>query len=123
VVLSDEYINAHSELELCCPKGHMFNLSWNNWTKGRRCKYCNKSIYFYDVKRSMEEEGYTLVSNSYINSKTKLEVVCPKGHKYFISWSKWLSGTRCKQCFVDSVKTKFEFVKTILLDKGYKLLI
>jgi len=57
-----------------------------------------KKLTYEYVKEEIEKERYKLLSNEYINAKTKLELECPKGHKYEVKWNKWQQGTRCPIC-------------------------
>lgn len=47
------------------------------------------------VKEFIEKECYTLVSTEYKRSHDTLETVCPNGHVYLVSFSKWKAGRRC----------------------------
>lgn len=100
VLLSKEYIEAHSKLDYVCPKGHYHNISWVNWQQGQRCSYCSARppITIEFVRKKFEEEGYKLLSDKYINAHQKLKYVCPKGHKHSIPWSAWQQGKRCLHC-------------------------
>ncbi len=40
--LSTEYINAHKKLKLQCDKGHIYNVTWNDFQQGNRCPECNR---------------------------------------------------------------------------------
>jgi len=51
-----------------------------------------------DVKSIFNKEGYQLLSDKYINSHTSLDYICPRNHKYHISFASFLSGRRCKKC-------------------------
>ena len=55
----------------------------------------NDKLSFEYVKLKVENDGYVLVSKEYKNARRKLEYICPKGHKHFISWDKWKQGKRC----------------------------
>ena len=39
------------------------------------------SINIYTVANHLESEGWKLISNSYKNLNTELEMECPNGHK------------------------------------------
>ncbi|KKN66555.1 hypothetical protein LCGC14_0470240 [marine sediment metagenome] len=39
-LLSKKYVGAHIKLKYVCSKGHRHNITWNNWSNGRRCPYC-----------------------------------------------------------------------------------
>ena len=41
-LLSKEYINTHSKLEIQCPEGHIYSTTRNCWRGGRRCPECYK---------------------------------------------------------------------------------
>jgi len=50
------------------------------------------------VKHEVQKEGYDLLSK-YIDCKAKLEIRCPEGHEYSVSWNSWDSSKyRCPQC-------------------------
>ena len=85
ILCDDVYINAHSYLNVVCPNGHRWKISWSHWKRGRRCKYCNRTIYFDDIKKEIENEGYKVISDKYINDKVKLKMICPKGHYISVS--------------------------------------
>lgn len=73
-----------------------------------------------EVKEYFEKEGYNLLSTEYINSKTKLDYICPNGHKHSITWNDFQSGARCPECCGNIVT--FEKVKQAFEKEGYKLL-
>jgi hypothetical protein len=105
IFLTEEYINSYTKLRYKCPQGHEHSISWNNWKKGARCSTCaNKNrglsarLNFDFVKLDFEKDSYILLTTEYINSKQKLEYVCPNGHRHSISWSDWKQGKRCPTC-------------------------
>jgi len=99
-LLSEEYKNAHQKLEYICQNNHIHSISWSDWKQGKRCPYCSgkakKTIE--EIREAFEKEGYTLLTKKYKNGKQKLEYICPRGHKHFISWRAWKSGERCGKC-------------------------
>lgn len=84
-----------------------------------------KKLTIEFVRESFEKEGFTLLSNDYINSYTKLNYICSKGHKHNIVWQNWQQGQRCPYCakkakpFIEFVKEAFEKEGYILLDTVY----
>jgi len=59
----------------------------------------NKLTYEY-VKDYIESfEGYKLLSTEYINSKINLDIICPKGHKFDITFNSFQKGSRCSICY------------------------
>ena len=54
-----------------------------------------------EIKQVFEKEGYALLSTEYINNKTKLDYICPKGHKHSMSWDNFNRGKRCPECAME----------------------
>ena len=74
------------------------------------------------VKRSFEKEGYTLLSQEYVNNKQKLDYVCSEGHKHKVTWSDWKNrNIRCPYCKGRPIYT-IEDVRKAFEAEGYKLL-
>ena len=126
-LLSKEYVSARMKLKYICPKGHISEIDWSNWNSGRRCNVCfgnNKPSYNF-VKKSFEDDGYTLLSNEYINNYTKLNYICQNGHTHSITWAGWKRGQRCPYCdgqtkpTIEFIKKSFESVGYTLLSKNY----
>lgn len=55
--------------------------------------------------KQLSKEGYKLLSE-YVNAHTYVVIECPKHHVYRTKPSKFVSGTRCRKCFVESNKKK-----------------
>lgn len=101
-LISKEYKNNYTKLDYICPKGHVHSISWKEWNiRKHRCPYCNKvaKLSYEEVKKSFDAVGYTLISKKYINSKSKLDYICDRGHKHSVVWGHWnTSGSRCPTC-------------------------
>jgi len=103
-LLLNQYINAKTKLLLKCPEGHEYNTLFNTFKRGHRCPYCvglAKLDYDY-VKSYIEDEGYQLLSDTYINCETKLLIRCPEGHDYNVSFHGFSNGSRCPVCNLKS---------------------
>lgn len=79
-----------------------------------------KLTYEY-VKAIFEKEGYALLSTDYINSYTKLECICPKGHLNAISFNKFSQGRRCSLC-AGNIKHSYTYILEQFKKEGYILL-
>ena len=73
------------------------------------------------VTESFSEEGYELLDNVYINSRSKLRTLCPNGHLYDVSFDKWLSGSRCL-CSKNKNRITIDYIVDIFSARGYKVL-
>lgn len=74
------------------------------------------------VRSEFAKEGYQLLSTVYVNSKTKLEYICPNGHHWSISWTDWKSGYRCPICANNCKRLTIDFIQEAFRKKGYILL-
>jgi hypothetical protein len=122
-LISNTYKNNYTKLDYICPNKHKHSIAWNSWQQGSRCPYCigNVKLTIEFIRSEFKKEGYKLLSKEYINSKSKLEYVCPKSHKHSITWDNWRSGKRCTYC-AGLVKPSYEHVKNSFEKEGYTLL-
>lgn len=122
-LLSKKYINSKSKLKYICNNGHIHSIQWNAWIRGIRCPYCSNKIKktIDDIRNLFEEEGYKLLTTEYINAHCNLDCVCPKGHKFIITWASWQQGHRCSYC-VGVVKLSYDFIEKSFDKEGYTLL-
>ncbi len=80
-----------------------------------------KKLTYKFIKSSFEKEGYTLLSKEYKNNKTKLDYICPEGHKHSVVFKGWQLGNRCPYCSRKIKKTISE-INTLFTIEGYTLL-
>ena len=120
---SKEYNDSYSLLKLECKNGHIYNVTWNNFQQGHRCKKCylknlpndkrykteaakksyrklsrdrRHSIEF--IREQFEKKGWKLLSEKYINNRQKLDVICSEGHNCKIAYDKFQAGRGCIVC-------------------------
>ena len=130
-LLSTEYKNSNTKLVCMCPVGHVYHVKWDNWKQGCRCSECytlsrkgtpNRLITIDLVRESFESGGYTLLSTEYVNNNTKLDYICPNGHKHSVTWGHWnTSKSRCPHCS-NKAKHLIAYIRGVLASIGYKLL-
>jgi len=121
-LLDVEYKNNRHKFNCICPKGHRYKVNWFTWDTGkRRCPYCAKCAKYTieEVIDSFKSEGYTLLSNEYVNSKSKLDYMCPEGHRHSVVYYSWKKGYRCPYCNkLKKSKPTFVMVQQNTLLKG-----
>ena len=68
-LLSKEYVNVRRKLEYMCLKGHRHKITYGDWYRGRRCRFCSEEIRaskrrldFNTIKMSFENEGFILLT-------------------------------------------------------------
>jgi 5-methylcytosine-specific restriction endonuclease McrA len=60
---------------------------------------------YSEVKQFIESQNYVLVSKIYLNSGTKLELICDRGHSCSITFSNFKNlGKRCGICYQEERK-------------------
>jgi len=119
--LFEKYLGAFQKLDYICPLGHTESTTWHNWQQGHRCAECaGKKKYTTEfVKEQFEKERYTPLFEEYMNNKQKLEYICSRGHRSFITWDRWQQGHRCAEC-VGKKKYTTEHVKSKFEEEDYK---
>lgn len=92
------------EYSLVCDNGHNYTTTSK---KSQKCPYClGLKTHPEEVKAHIEENGYTLV-NKFLNSTTKIDLKCPKGHKWSTLYSVFKKGHRCPTCDYSKRKNAF----------------
>lgn len=114
-LVSEEYTNNQSRLEILCPENHLFEMGYSDFKRGRRCRKCSdirnanhKRKDFDQIRESFEDENYTLISDSsdYKRASTKLQVICPNGHGIDMTWNSFQRGVRCIKCDIENRSAK-----------------
>lgn len=122
-LLSTEYVNITTKLDMVCPEKHSFSMIYDSFRNGRRCPICygkHKHEFSY-IKDFVENTGYKLISDSYTNVGTKLDMICTNGHQVKMTFNHFKNGHRCLKC---SGKEKIDYsvVKEIVESKDIILL-
>ena len=80
--LSKHYATNKDKLKWKCSKGHTWKASPNHIMRNQWCPFCAKNVPIgIDVMQKIaKSRGGECLSNSYVNSKTKLNWKCKKGH-------------------------------------------
>ena len=124
VLISKEYINSKTKMDVQCPVGHRYPVTFSNFKFGYRCPYCcgNMKKSYESVKKYIEKKGYELISTEYKNIDSKLDLICPKGHEYPVTFYDFKNrGRRCPKCSGNH-KYSYNEVKNIIEEVGYTLL-
>jgi DNA-directed RNA polymerase subunit RPC12/RpoP len=123
ILLSKEYINAHSKLEYICPSGHRHSIRFYSWLSGKRCPYCaGNRNNIVGIREEFKKEGCILLTKVYHNQNQKLEYICSNGHNSKTSLKNWTKGIRCHQCFIDKQRLSIKQIRVSFEEEGYTLL-
>ena len=85
-LISEEYVNNETELEVKCPCSKTYFVMFRDFKSKKRykCPTCNKrpNYTYEEVKLFVEGKGCKLISKTYINNATKLDIVCKCGEPF-----------------------------------------
>lgn len=56
------------------------------------------AINIYIVKEEVEKEKWSLLSTTYKNLKTNLDLICPRGHQVQLTYDNWRKHKQCPEC-------------------------
>ena len=101
--LSNLYINQNVKLEWECAKGHRWMAAAGNIKHGNSwCLECagggRVRLTIEKMKELAKNCGGQCLSKRYVNSKTKLEWQCDKGHRWMASPNAAKRGRWCPDC-------------------------
>jgi len=100
--VSTEYVNANSKLEWICTNGHPYSASIHvmkdSESRCPKCSGCEKLTIEY-CREFGKEIGYECISTEYVNTASKLDWVCDKGHQFSACIGNMKGrGSRCPSC-------------------------
>ena len=96
------YINNTTKVSLECSDGHIFSIVPLAFKSGHGCSKCagncpeEGALDFYTC---VTQRQYRLNDNSkYINSRTKISLLCPSNHEFTITPNHFKNGQGCPKC-------------------------
>lgn len=129
-----EYIKASSKNKVQCPNGHIYEQILLDLFKGHGCKKCaskingeKQKLKYNDVKNTIDELGFKLLSREFNGVEEKLNVKCKKcNHIFHPTLHNLKNGTGCPNCFsktrgkanIISYEERLKYVKSF----GYNIL-
>lgn len=135
ILLSETYIDNKQKLDYICSCGNTAQINFHNFKNGRRCKKCEYTRIASKTKLSYEyvynyfkDNNCTLLSQEYINAKTKMKFICSCGEISEITFDNFKNGGRCKKCRYDKAsksmqKHDYNYVKNYIENHECSLLI
>jgi len=127
-LLSEEYINNRTKLQIQCPNNHINNITWGSFKRGSRCKKCadeatrKRLTHNYEyVNQYITSFGFALLEPNYIHQHNDITLCCHKGHVFTTTFFKFKHNEH-KSCPVCIGKPNYEYVKGEIDKSGYILL-
>lgn len=129
VLYDTEYKNVYTKMKCQCKNRHIVHIAFRSIQNNHicpKCRYINNGLQYKHsyskIKEEFEKREFKLLSTNYINSKEKLEYICPKGHTGTICYNNFNTGAGCNQCKYDNKRLDYSYIKQIIEKEGYKLL-
>lgn len=131
-----DYIDTQHKIKIQCHCENIFITTFAEFKSSNK-RQCNECGFYirgngrrldYNIVKSRIEaiDGYLLLSNEYINSVQKLNIVCNKGHIFNKSYSDFINcNSYCPICTYETGFRNYAFtydeVKQILNESGYDI--
>lgn len=124
-LLSTEYINNSTDLDIKCDKGHVYKAPFGRFQQGKRCPHCNGGVAKWTkkmIKDHIEDNGYKFIKFVEFNKyDSRILIQCPNGHEpYEVLFGNFYRGKRCEKCS----RSKWDEEKIInyVESEGYKFI-
>jgi very-short-patch-repair endonuclease len=116
--ITGSYVNSRTAIAVICPAGHVTTVVPSTFKAGAECIVCCGHC------PETSEREYTLQANNreyqiigqYINSRTKVAMICPSGHQIQLAPYSFKTGTNCPICNLSKGE---ELIKAALVELGY----
>jgi len=96
------YINNKTKISIICPIHGEFNQKPKDHLIGKQCPKCSGTYmdteYFIDKAILIHKLNYDYSKVNYVNSKTKINIICPIHGKFEQIPSSHLNGKGCPKC-------------------------
>ena len=113
-----EYVGVHNKVCIICPEHGEFWQTPNEHKKGCGCPKCvNRCVYtteeWITSARKVHGDKYDYTKVNYVNSRTKICIICPEHGEFWQEAISHLRGCGCPKCGGSYVPTKEEWIASI----------
>lgn len=122
------YLNAHTKLEVGCPKHGIFKIAPHELLHGQGCKYCGNERRAENAKLKLDDfiSRSTIIHNGkyeyYLveleDYKKNVKIVCPIHGVFEQSPRNHLQGYGCKKCALEYTSQLFSDTKEDFVEKA-----
>ena len=121
-----EYVNNHTKVCIICPEHGEFWQTPANHLLGKGCSKCNHGVKyslsdFISKAKLIHGDKYDYSKVEYVNSQTKVCIICPEHGEFWQTPSDHLFGYGCCRCIRENYNLSTEeFIKKAKLIHGDK---
>lgn len=121
-----KYINTHIRVIITCTKHGEFTQTPHHHLITGGCPKCSKTyryntIDFIKKAREIHNNYYNYSKSIYINSKTKIIIICPLHGEFSQIPYHHLKGTKCKKCAYEKNKINSRYTTEEWIKKAKKI--
>ena len=117
-----EYINSQTKVCIICPIHGEFWQMPNSHLCGRGCNLCSKPVFdtnsFILESKKIHGNKYDYSKVNYINSKTKVCIICSIHGEFWITPNNHLNGKGCALCIKEHNSSKQKLSKDEFVQKA-----
>ena len=120
-----EYVNNRTKVCIICPQHGEFWQTPNSHLQGEGCPNCRKSKKMAQetfIKKAKKVHGdkYDYSKVNYVNSQTKVCIICPQHGEFWQTPNSHLSGKGCKEC-ANEYKKRNKYTTRDIIKKFKKI--
>jgi hypothetical protein len=117
------YVNVYTKICIICPKHGEFWQKPNNHLQGKGCPYCSGNMKsdlkeFIKGAKKVHDNFYDYSKVEYVNSKTKVCIICPEHGEFWQKPNNHLNGQCCPICARNIVKNKLKMTLDEFIEKS-----
>ncbi|MBO4802427.1 MAG: hypothetical protein J5545_11295 [Bacteroidaceae bacterium] len=123
-----EYVDNKTKVCIICKKHGEFSQQASNHLRGigcprcgiekRRAKRTHSVDEFLKSAKAIHGDKYDYSKVEYVNTKTKVCILCPVHGVFWQSPQKHLSGQGCEKCFRESIAKRYSMGRDIFIEKA-----
>lgn len=107
-LISEEYTNLKTDLQVECPEGHDCFVSYDKWRRGFECPVCKKNKYYKTDNIAVKKTGYRILAFDQASITSGWAVF---DNDQLVKYGKWTSeGTHSTERIA---KTKYWFISMV----------
>ena len=122
-MISDTYVNYSTPIKYKCSKGHIVEKA-PRYIEGCICNVClqenkddEKLINYKKCQDILSQKNWKLLTETYTNAYTKMDVVCNNGHHHTKSYLEIIQHYMCPECKEDDKQQEKEKYYQICKEK------
>jgi len=116
------------KMEVSCSKGHHWNVTFRSLYYAKSwCAMCaghrrEKLDSLAELKKMVEARGGYLISDTFINQKTKYKAICSKNHEFETTFGLLKQNKWCAKCSPRYIENPLQEIADMAASRGGELL-